>query len=167
MSDHATQSIVVNQQPLPNSVNFRNAFDLNPVPETDPANPAVALSWVPVLSVQSKQSGDSTSVLWALRCENDTRNCFRAPVADVRYHGVTRERSEERFGAASMALSSQQRRPCGIGCERGRANHPLVASRQIDRVDARPAVGTLRLAEEHEEAAVRRPGRPFVVVAFR
>lgn len=59
----ATASIGVGQERI----------QLNPVPGPHPVDPAVALSLVSMASVQIKKRGERASVLWLLRCENDTQ----------------------------------------------------------------------------------------------
>src|SRR5437868_9027544 len=58
--------------------------------------------------------------------------------------------------------SREQRRPGRIRRIAGRWDSLLVAAGEIDREQLGSAVAA-RIAEEHEDAAVRRPGRSLVV----
>src|SRR5262249_2435572 len=60
----------------------------------------------------------------------------------------------------------QKRRPGRVRGEIGSRDSLLVATGEIDRVELRPA-GPCSLAEEHQHAAVRRPGRPLLLEAAR
>src|SRR5262249_51322130 len=59
----------------------------------------------------------------------------------------------------------QQRRPSRIGRVARRLQDLLVTAGDIDRVEHRPGVAA-GIAEEHDHAPVRRPGRSFVVIAL-
>ncbi|ENN87294.1 hypothetical protein RHSP_25736 [Rhizobium freirei PRF 81] len=60
----------------------------------------------------------------------------------------------------------EKRRPCRVGSKARRRDFLLVISGQVDGEELR-ATGAGRLAEEHDDAAVRSPGRTFVVEAGR
>src|SRR5215467_15269239 len=61
--------------------------------------------------------------------------------------------------------SRQQWRPCGVGCKAWRRHPQFIAAGDIDGVERRPGVAA-GIAEEHEDAAVGREGRPLIVEAF-
>src|ERR1700737_5452572 len=61
-----------------------------------------------------------------------------------------------------MPMLGQQRRPCRIGREAGSWNPLFVASGNVHGEQRRSAIAA-GVAEEHENAAVRRKGRSFVV----
>src|SRR6266511_1527906 len=63
-----------------------------------------------------------------------------------------------------MALR-QQRRPGRVGRVARRRQALLVATGDVDRVQRRPRLPA-GVAEEHDHAAVRRPGRALVVIAL-
>ncbi len=50
--------------------------------------------------------------------------------------------------------------------KRGRADDSLVVAGEVDRVDSGPAALALALPEEHQNAAVGRPGGALVVEAL-
>src|SRR5690349_2069607 len=60
----------------------------------------------------------------------------------------------------------EQRRPGWIGGKILRRDRLLVAAGEVDRIEPRSA-GTGRFTEEHQHAAVRRPGRSFLREAGR
>src|SRR5260370_13829151 len=66
---------------------------------------------------------------------------------------------------ARSIRSRQQRRPCGVGCKAWRRHPQYIAAGDIDGVERRPGVAA-GMAEEHQDAAVGREGRPLVVEAF-
>src|SRR6185436_16642495 len=59
----------------------------------------------------------------------------------------------------------QQWRPGRVGRVARRLQQLLVAAGHVDRIERRPAAPA-GIAEEHDHASVRRPGRSFVVIAL-
>src|SRR6478735_2970567 len=68
--------------------------------------------------------------------------------------------------AHPQAFLLEKRRPGGVGSIGRGLDELLVVARQIDRVELRTA-RTGRLAEEHDDAAIRCPGRALVVETRR
>src|ERR1700745_2092295 len=68
-----------------------------------------------------------------------------------------------RFRGSMVLL--QQRRPGGIGGVARRLQDLLVAAGEVDGVERRPGISPW-IAEEHDYASVRGPGRAFVVIAL-
>src|SRR3954447_15050586 len=68
--------------------------------------------------------------------------------------------------AREESILLQQRRPRGVGGVARCAHRLLVAPRHVHRIERRPPVAA-RIPEEHQYAAVWRPGRPLIVIAFR
>src|SRR5258708_13765743 len=63
------------------------------------------------------------------------------------------------------AALRQKRRPGRIGREARRRGALLVAAGDVDREQPRPDIAA-RIAKKHDDPAVRRPGRTFVVKAL-
>src|SRR3954451_1126433 len=66
---------------------------------------------------------------------------------------------------SSVSGRSQEWRPGRIRSKARRRHALLVPAGDVDRVERRPAA-TARIAEEHDDPAVGRKGRAFVVVAL-